>query len=724
MRTPILRRGSRLFALDEVRSRRRRVWMAVMAVAVVALLALLAATIVLRSADNNGRGLVDEATVTVSSTDLGSSARNATSGSVESPAAGWQSDGETAGAWIELSWPQAHVLRQIVIVRNPLEEPGITDGFLSFGDGSYVQLRLSGTSRQTTVPISPRSVDRFRFTASAVSAGAQSATVSEITVGTEPGAGDVVTDGPADGNVAPDAAVTQSGDASDPRAVQDGSGAPGAAGAGADWTVGNPKQAWIQLDWDRPRELSSIELVGSAGMAASVRSGTLTFGDGAQLPVGAVLPEPGRPTVLAFMPRVTRSVRLTIDQVDGAGPVVLAELRAYQRGATPAQSSPDAPPGPALPAGVSCEVPVAGAVQSGLVVRCPKAGSDVGGSVGLQVGVAPGFSTVSATVWPADAAAPVGASVDGPADASGSANLTIDVRDVPDGPFTVRVEAAGEGRDSSAVLLQLYRRGGGFGSNKIPPSTGATGRTLAYAEEFDRPVSRSRNGLGADYAAAKPTFDGAEDFGDAIFTDPASGVDTTQVVDNRYLRIGVEPSPPGFPDPQGWGRTHLGGLLASAREGGSGFSAQYGYFESRMLAPAAPGTWPAFWMLPSDSLIAPTPAVAEVDVVELYGHDPTGACHTTHEFVDGKDGGVARCGSRFLTERAAVAWHTYGVSVTPTGLSFFIDGQVVATAPQVEGGGAPMFFLVNLALGGGWPVDLRAVEDRAALYVDYVRVYV
>ena len=35
-----------------------------------------------------------------------------------------------------------------------------------------------------------------------------------------------------------------------------------------------------------------------------------------------------------------------------------------------------------------------------------------------------------------------------------------------------------------------------------------------------------------------------------------------------------------------------------------------------------------------------------------------------------------------------------------------------------------MFFLVNLALGGGWPIALEPVQDRAMLYVDYVRVYV
>ncbi|MDT7706104.1 MAG: hypothetical protein QOG20_1711 [Pseudonocardiales bacterium] len=143
-----------------------------------------------------------------------------------------------------------------------------------------------------------------------------------------------------------------------------------------------------------------------------------------------------------------------------------------------------------------------------------------------------------------------------------------------------------------------------------------------------------------------------------------------------------------------------------------------------MLAPAAPGTWPAFWMLPSDNLVAPTPVVAEIDAVELYGHEPTGACESTHEYKDGRDGGVARCGRRFATERDALSWHTYGVSITPADIIFSIDGQVVATSPQVEDGGSPMFFLVDLALGGGWPIQLQAVQDRAQLYVDYVRVYV
>jgi len=251
------------------------------------------------------------------------------------------------------------------------------------------------------------------------------------------------------------------------------------------------------------------------------------------------------------------------------------------------------------------------------------------------------------------------------------------------------------------------------------------GRTLVYHDEFNAPLSISESGTGADYAAAKPELQHVSQFGDAIFPDPKLGFGNVANVDNDFLRIAVRPMPDGYQDPLGWNRRYLGGLLASARPGGSGLSAQYGYFEARMLAPAAPGTWPAFWMLPSSNLTRSLPSVAEIDAVELYGHQPTGACHSTHQHDGGTDdAGRADCGRRWSTTREAADWHVYGVSITPVGVSFYLDGRVVATAAQVKGGDEPMFFLVDLALGGGWPVDLHRVSGRADLYVDYVRVYV
>ncbi len=705
--------------LTDVPRRIRRRWLGAL---VAGALLIGAGTVVWRLTDNDV-GLAGQAVVTASSTQLGFSARDVvTSGSADSPGAGWQSNGQTTGAWIQLSWSEAYLLRRITLVRNPVEQPGVTDGYLSFSDGSYLQVRLSHTSRVTVIPITPRLTDSLRFTASAVSGGADNVFVAEIMVSNNPGDGDVVVDQVPDGNAALSASATTSAQAqaSDPRALRDGSGGPGAAGVGADWTVDRPIRSWVELKWLRPRELSSIQVVGDARSSAGLSSATLSFSDGSSLPIGAVLADPSHPTTVSFMPRVTESVRLTIDGVSGTGPLSLAELRAYDLGATPVRSPSIARSGPQIPESINCSGPMPENKESALVVQCPLTGSAVEGRIQFHVAAAPNYSSVSASVLPANRTAPAGPTIRAALGSTGTAAMTVDVNSAPPGPLTIAFKANGHNAASTTVFFQLYRRGENS-ADDVPSSAAARGRTLVYGDEFNEPFSVSRTGLGADYAGAKPEYDGAENFGSAAFPNDVQGFHNVRVVDKHYLRIDLEPTPIPLGRNE---QTFLSGLLASARPGGSGFSAQYGYFEARMLAPAAPGTWPAFWMLPSDNLVAPTPVVAEVDAVELYGHEPLGACESTHQYKDGKDGGVAQCGQRFATERDAVAWHTYGVSLTPTTIDFYIDGNMVATAPQVEGGGAPMFFLVNLALGGGWPIDLHAVQDRAALYVDYIRVYV
>jgi len=672
-----------------------------------------------------GPGLAAQAVVTASSTAVGYSAREAvSSGTATAPGAAWRSAGETTGAWLELSWSEPHLIRRVTLVRDAVDAPGVTAGYLSFGDGSFVQLRLSPTARATEVAFTPRSVDRLRFTASEVTDQADDVSLAEILVETEPAKRDVVSDDPDDGNAAPRATVTArtgdgaGGETASPHPLQDGAGA---SDLGSVWRTDDPANAWVQLTWDRPRELSSVELVGSADSAARLRNGTLLFDDGSELPLGAVLAEPDRPTIVSFMPRVTRSLRLTVDEVEGDGPLALSEWRTYGTGHVPWR--PDRQPGESAPAeNATCDPAVTAGLQADLLVLCPTTGALVGDTATISTRTVAGYAAVSATVLPGDGGLPAGQPVRATPDAGGVSELVVPLDIAGPGPVTVKISATGSRRPTRSVFLQLLRSSGSA-PDEVAASTAAAGRTLAYAEEFEEPLTLSRTGAGADYAAAKPTVDGAQDFGDAIFPDPAAGPSTVQVVDGRYLRIEVEPAPAGLVDPQGWGRRHVGGLLASARQGGSGFSAQYGYFEARMLAPAVPGSWPAFWTLPNPNLSRSLPVEAEFDAVELYGHDPEGTCHATHSHEGGKDGGETRCGKRF-SERAALAWHTYGVSVTPSEVTFYVDGRLVTTEAQVKGGDAPMYFLVNLALGGGWPLDLAGVQERATLYVDYVRVYV
>ena len=69
------------------------------------------------------------------------------------------------------------------------------------------------------------------------------------------------------------------------------------------------------------------------------------------------------------------------------------------------------------------------------------------------------------------------------------------------------------------------------------------------------------------------------------------------------------------------------------------------------------------------------------------------------------------------------AFHTYGCKVTETETIYYCDNIEVgrhATFPVSKQD--PLFFLINLATGGGWPVDLSRY-GLADMYVDYVRVY-
>ena len=289
------------------------------------------------------------------------------------------------------------------------------------------------------------------------------------------------------------------------------------------------------------------------------------------------------------MPRVTTSVRLSVDAIEGPGPLALAEVRAYQRGAAPVTAGAAGAAGaPAAAAACPDQRAQPAAIRAGRPVPARRVDGDrpVDRPRGLRARL---LHRGRGRLVRRRTAAGRPNRVDARTDAAGAAVLALDIGGIPPGPFTVKVEAKRPGPGDQERVPPALPRHARDDSRSLRRAAPARGRTLVYADEFDGPLSVTRTGFGADYAAAKPTHAGVEDFGDAIFADPALGAgqpcgwSTTSI-----LRIGVQPNPPGFADPQGWGRTRTGGLLASARQGGSGFSAQYGYFEARMLAPGRP----------------------------------------------------------------------------------------------------------------------------------------
>ncbi len=236
------------------------------------------------------------------------------------------------------------------------------------------------------------------------------------------------------------------------------------------------------------------------------------------------------------------------------------------------------------------------------------------------------------------------------------------------------------------------------------PSLDLTGFDLTFAEEFDGPLDVSAWGPGTRWIAHTP-YSG--DFGDARFADPQPGFPFT--IEDGVLRIEASKRDD----------TWHSGLLCSVDPQGQGFSQQYGYFEARARFPEGKGTWPAFWLLGVAQLVDRSLDQIEIDVVEQYGEHPNALHTTVHQWL--ADGRHEAEGRAFIVPGMAEESHTYGVLVTESTITFYFDGVELWARPTPEEAKAPLYLLVNLALGGGWSIE--ETPDPSIMLVDYVRAY-
>ena len=228
-----------------------------------------------------------------------------------------------------------------------------------------------------------------------------------------------------------------------------------------------------------------------------------------------------------------------------------------------------------------------------------------------------------------------------------------------------------------------------------------------FMEEFDT-LSVSPNRIGpARWTAHTPWWG---DFGDAKFTDP--GKDGPFFIDDGILTIKA------WKDDEGRWRS---GLLAAADRTGEGFGTQYGYFETRMKFPPGKGTWPAFWLMP----LTPARAVdgrVEIDVVEYYGHWTDRFSSVLHvHFNDQTQHRTQGTRTSVPDSSLVEQFNTYGVDISPSAIVLFLNGEEVWRQPTPSELRYPMYPIINLALGSGWPID--ETPDPSLMYIDYVRVY-
>lgn len=73
---------------------------------------------------------------------------------------------------------------------------------------------------------------------------------------------------------------------------------------------------WIQLDWDKEMELSSVTFYDTKGSESTCSGGELVFDDGSRVRVLSI-PNGGAPRTVEFAPRKTRSLRFEVTDGDG-----------------------------------------------------------------------------------------------------------------------------------------------------------------------------------------------------------------------------------------------------------------------------------------------------------------------------------------------------------------------------------------------------------------------
>ena len=179
---------------------------------------------------------------------------------------------------------------------------------------------------------------------------------------------------------------------------------------------------------------------------------------------------------------------------------------------------------------------------------------------------------------------------------------------------------------------------------------------------------------------------------------------------------------------------------------------KYGRFSARIKLPAGQGTWPAFWMMPSEDAYGTWPLSGEIDIMEAVNLGTP--CEDCPGGEESRTSAALHFGERwpdntYLTKKTAgtpdynpsQGWHTYTVEWAEGVFQWFVDGKVFLriTADQwftasckTEGRefapfDRPFYLMLNYAVGGNLSEKSNGAGfDPASfpseLQIDWVRV--
>ena len=111
----------------------------------------------------------------------------------------------------------------------------------------------------------------------------------------------------------------------------------------------------------------------------------------------------------------------------------------------------------------------------------------------------------------------------------------------------------------------------------------------------------------------------------------------------------------------------------------------FGRIEARLKCPVGRGTWPAFWMLPTDWKYGGWPRSGEIDIMEHVGFAPDSVfssahslAETTHFFK------YEQCTRGFFLPDAESKFHLYAIEWRADRLDFFVDDVKFHTFRNVQ----------------------------------------
>tara|TARA_B100001029_G_scaffold179482_1_gene189179 strand:- start:162 stop:1916 length:1755 start_codon:yes stop_codon:yes gene_type:complete len=157
----------------------------------------------------------------------------------------------------------------------------------------------------------------------------------------------------------------------------------------------------------------------------------------------------------------------------------------------------------------------------------------------------------------------------------------------------------------------------------------------------------------------------------------------------------------------------------------------YGKIVVRAKMPTGRGTWPAIWMLPTNSIYGGWPYSGEIDIMEAVGFDH-GVIHgTAHCETYNWYNGQPPLGGQIIFDDFNAEFHDYVIEWDENSIKWYVDDIQYHIYSNNNQGSATWPFdqnfhlLLNIAIGGTWGGQ-QGIDNSifpVQMEVDYVRVY-